>query len=126
MLTLLCSGPIGYGPRSKCWATLALESSVNPQVWYFAFQEPQGVAWMWFRYGVVRKRWGEALLLNFVYMGEVERIHPPPDADSIFVQTYLPPRKTTYRIVSLHPFEASVCEAPAAEALALRFRRAGP
>lgn len=112
------------GP-SECYATFQLKFSADPQVWYFGFQERHGREWMWMRYGCVRKLWEEVLLLNFVFMGEIERVEHPPNADAIVVQTYLGPRPITYRIVSLHPFTATCVESPPESLPHVRFRQPG-
>ncbi len=95
-------------------------------MWHFAFQEAGTLQWIWFRFGCVRKRWEEALLMKFVFMGELEQRVLSESADRVFVQTYLSERPTTFRIASLHPFEASASfEAPAEDPF-LCLRKPGP
>ena len=113
------------GP-SDCYCTFTLQPSADPQVWYFAFQETGLLQWMWFRYGCVRKRWDEALLMNFVFMGELERHVLDQHANNMIVQTYVSDRPTTFRIASLHPFEASASFDPPKDAPFLCFRKPGP
>ena len=111
--------------RRDYYITFDIKFSTDPQVWYFAFQEPESSQWMWFRYGCVRKRWNELLLLNFVFMGELDIVELSSEIDRIAVQTYLGGRPTTYRIASLHPFEARVSEIVPASPPPVRFRQPG-
>lgn len=111
--------------RHNYYGTFVLKPSVDPQVWYFAFQETTTRPWGWLPYGCVRKLGDENLLIHFVLVGESERAAHSDGVDRIAVQTYLSKRRTNYRIASLHPFEVTFSETAPESLPRVCFRQPG-
>jgi hypothetical protein len=108
---------------ANCYAQIRLSTPVDqqktgqPRTYYFAYRKAAATDGLWRPYGIVRQRGGRNVAL--AEMGFADE-QASALGSPIDVETFFGPGPASFRIASLHPFEA-VVTAPSTASTALRF-----